>query len=159
ELGNIETPIVLTNTLGVAAGIQGLLTYTLSQPENSDVQSVNAVVGETNDGFLHDIRQRYIRDENVLAALKNAAPGRVGEGDIGAGTGTVSFGFKGGLGTASRVLPEILGGYTVGVLTQTNFGGTLEIAGVPVGRELDRYPFKRALTSSDGSCMIVVITD
>jgi D-aminopeptidase len=159
ELGNLETPIILTNTLGVAAGVQGLLTYTLSQPENSDVQSVNAVVGETNDGFLNDIRQRPIREEHILEALSNAASGRVAEGNVGAGTGTVCFGFKGGIGTASRVLPEILGGYTVGVLVQTNFGGTLEIAGVPVGKELDRYPFRRALTSSDGSCMIVVITD
>lgn len=159
ELGNVETPIILTNTLAVAAGIQGLLTYTLSQPGNENVASVNAIVGETNDGFLNDIRQRYIREEHISAALKNAGSGRIAEGNVGAGTGTVCFGFKGGIGTASRVLPRSLGGYTVGVLVQTNFGGTLEIAGVPVGKELDRYPFRKALTSSDGSCMIVVITN
>lgn len=159
ELGNIETPIILTNTLGVATGIQGLLTYTLSQPENAGVQSVNAVVGETNDGGLNDIRKRPVREEHVLEALRKASSGAVAEGNVGAGTGTICFGFKGGIGTSSRLLPASLGGYTVGVLVQTNFGGNLEIAGVPVGRELDRYPFRKALTSSDGSCMIVVATD
>lgn len=159
ELGNIETPIILTNTLGVATGIQGLLTYTLSQPENAGVQSVNAVVGETNDGGLNDIRKRPVREEHVLEALRKASSGAVAEGNVGAGTGTICFGFKGGIGTSSRLLPASLGGYTVGVLVQTNFGGNLEIAGVPVGRELNRYPFRKALTSSDGSCMIVVATD
>lgn len=159
ELGNIETPIILTNTLGVATGIQGLLTYTLSQPENAGVQSVNAVVGETNDGGLNDIRKRPVREEHVLEALRKASSGAVAEGNVGAGTGTICFGFKGGIGTSSRLLPASLGGYTVGVLVQTNFGGNLEIAGVPVGRELDLYPFRKALTSSDGSCMIVVATD
>lgn len=159
ELGNIETPIVLTNTLSVATAIQGLITYTLSQSQNENVQSVNAVVGETNDGFLNNIRGRHIREEHILEALRAAVPGRVSEGNVGAGTGTVCFGFKGGIGTASRLLPESLGGYAVGVLVQTNFGGNLEIAGVPVGKELDRYPFRKALTTSDGSCMIVVITN
>ena len=119
ELGNIETPIVLTNTLGVAAGLDALIDYTLSNPENGDVKSVNGVVGETNDGTLNDIRGRHVTKEHVLAALRNAKEGPVAEGNVGAGTGTICFGFKGGIGTSSRVLPARYGGYTVGVLTQT----------------------------------------
>lgn len=145
ELGNIETPVILTNTLSMSAGIEGLVTYTLEQPGNGDVQSVNAVVGETNDGELNDIRGRHIKSAHVLDALKNAVLGPVAEGNVGAGTGTVCFGFKGGIGTASRVLPKSLGGYTVGVLVQTNFGGVLQIAGVNVGERLGRYSYKNQI--------------
>jgi len=159
ELGNIETPIVLTNTLSVATGINALLTYTLSLPENANVGSVNVVVGETNDGFLNDILGRHLKENDILEALSAAKTGTVEEGNVGAGTGTVCFGFKGGIGTASRLLPESLGGYTVGVLVQSNFGGILEIAGVPIAKELESYPYKRAIESADGSCMVVVITD
>lgn len=157
ELGNIETPIILTNTLSVPAASEALITYTLSQEENREVGSVNSVVGETNDGWLNDIRGRHVFQEHVLAAIENAKGGKVDEGNVGAGTGTICFGFKGGIGTASRVIPERLGGYTVGVLVQTNFGGVLEIAGVPVAKELNNYPY--AETKTDGSCMIVVMTD
>ncbi|XWW43692.1 P1 family peptidase [Fibrella sp. USSR17] len=156
ELGNLETPIVLTNTLSVPAAADALIDYTLTQPGNEQVRSVNAVVGETNDGFLNDIRGRYITRQHVLDALKQAKSGPVEEGNVGAGTGTVCFGFKGGIGTASRKLPASLGGYTVGVLVQTNFGGVLRIGGVPVGVALGRYSFKENL---DGSCMMVVLTD
>jgi D-aminopeptidase len=159
ELGNIESPIILTNTLGVAAGIEGVVGYTLSQHGNENVQSVNALVGETNDGYLNDIRGRHVKAEHVVAAISNAKEGTVAEGNIGAGTGTVCFGFKGGIGTSSRKLPESLGGYTVGVLVQTNFGGVLQIDGVPVGVELGKYSFMDHLVSVDGSCMIVVGTD
>lgn len=160
ELGNIETPIILTNTLNVAAGIDGLISYTLAQEGNENVGSVNAVVGETNDGGLSDIRARYIKPEMVLAAIKNAKGGKVEEGGVGAGTGTICFGFKGGIGTASRVLPQSLGGYTVGVLVQSNYGGVLEIAGVPIGQLLEKYSFKEnVMQDVDGSCMMVVITD
>ena len=160
ELGNLETPIVLTNTLGVAAGLDALIDYTLSNPENGDVKSVNGVVGETNDGMLNDIRGRHVTKEHVLAALRNAKEGPVAEGNVGAGTGTICFGFKGGIGTSSRVLPARYGGYTVGVLTQTNYGGVLEIAGIPVGRYLENYPYRDAvLQDTDGSCMIVIVTD
>ena len=159
ELGNIETPIVLTNTLSVATGMNALISYTLNKPENENVLSVNAVVGETNDGGLNDIRGRHVKEEHVLSALENASDGVVSEGNVGAGTGTRCFGFKGGIGTSSRKLPESLGGYTVGVLVQTNFGGVLEINGVPIAKELGNYPFKNAIESADGSCMMVVITD
>ena len=161
ELGNLETPIVLTNTLGVAAGIEALVDYTLSQPGNEAVRSVNALVGETNDGVLNDIRRRHVTKHDVLRALGTAVTGPVGEGNVGAGTGTVCFGYKGGIGTASRVLPSALGGYNVGALVQTNFGGVLTIDGVPVGRELGRLPFEldTAGADIDGSCMIVVATD
>lgn len=167
ELGNIETPIILTNTLSVPTAADALINYAFSFEENKDVRSINPIVGETNDGFLNDIRGRHIKKEHVLEAIKNASPGPVAEGCIGAGTGTVCFGFKGGIGTASRVIPQSLGGYTVGALVQTNFGGILEIAGVPVGVELNEYYFKNELNpppktsnnSPDGSCMIVVITD
>jgi D-aminopeptidase len=171
ELGNIETPIILTNTLSVPTAANAIIDYTLSFEENRDVRSVNPVVGETNDGWLNDIQGRHIKTNHVLAAIKNASAGPVEEGTVGAGTGTTCFGFKGGIGTSSRVLPETLGGYTVGVLVQTNFGGVLQINGVPVGVELGMYYFKQHLTpppggpgsketkGPDGSCMIVVMTD
>lgn len=160
ELGNLETPIVLTNTLSVATATNALISYTLSQPGNEEVRSVNAVVGETNDGFLNDIRGRHITEAHVLQALQQAKEGPVAEGNVGAGTGTICFGYKGGIGTSSRVLPASLGGYTVGVLVQSNFGGVLEIAGVPVAKELNNYPYReKLLEKADGSCMMVVITD
>lgn len=159
ELGNIETPIILTNTLSIAAGIEGSVRYTLEQNGNEDVMSVNALVGETNDSYLNDIRGMHISAEEVIQTIQSAKSGKVAEGNVGAGTGTVCFGWKGGIGTSSRKLPESLGGYTVGVLVQTNFGGNLQIAGVPVGENLGKYPFKDALEKSDGSCMIVVATD
>ncbi len=158
ELGNLETPIILTNTLSVPTAMNAVIGYTLNQPENEDVRSVNAVVGETNDGYLNDIRGRHVTEADVLQAIKNAKSGPVTEGNVGAGTGTICFGFKGGIGTSSRVLPKKLGGYTVGVLVQTNFGGVLQIAGVEVDKQLDRY--SDALKySADGSCMMVVLTD
>lgn len=159
ELGNLESPIVLTNTLSVAAGIEGVVRYTLAQPGNEQVQSVNAVVGETNDSYLNDIRGMHISPAEVVEAIRAAASGPVQEGNVGAGTGTVCFGWKGGIGTASRKLPENLGGYAVGVLVQSNFGGNLQIAGVPVGEKLGRHIFRDALKNADGSCMIVVATD
>lgn len=159
ELGNIETPIVLTNTLSVAAGIEGVVKYSLNFSGNEQVQSVNAVVGETNDGYLNDIRGMHISAEEVIETIKSAKSGPVAQGNVGAGTGTVCFGWKGGIGTSSRKLPESLGGHTLGVLVQTNFGGNLQIGGIPVGERLGKYPFKDALEKSDGSCMIVVATD
>ncbi len=158
ELGNLETPIVLTNTLGVATATNALVKYTLGQEGNETVQSVNAVVGETNDGHLNDIRGQHITEAHVLQAIGNAAAGPVAEGNVGAGTGTVCFGYKGGIGTASRVLPKKAGGYALGVLVQTNFGGVLEVNGVAVGKKLGDYSegFKYG---ADGSCMIVVMTD
>jgi D-aminopeptidase len=160
ELGNIESPIILTNTLNVATGINGGITYTLSQKGNENVASVNVIVGETNDGYLNDIRGRHVTENDVLNAIHDAKPGLVAQGNVGAGTGTVCFGFKGGIGTASRILPKASGGYTVGVLVQTNFGGVLEIAGVPVGRELGNFFLSDQLNNpADGSCMMVVATD
>ncbi|MCC7400642.1 MAG: P1 family peptidase [Chitinophagaceae bacterium] len=160
ELGNIETPIILTNTLSVPTAMNAVISYTLQQKGNEDVQSVNAVVGETNDGYLNDIRGRHVKESQVLEAIKNASPGVVQQGNVGAGTGTVCFGFKGGIGTASRVLPAGSGGYTIGVLVQTNFGGVLQIDGVPVGKELGKYYLSDQLNDpADGSCMIVVATD
>ncbi|PTM09762.1 MAG: aminopeptidase [Bacteroidetes bacterium] len=160
ELGNIETPIILTNTLSIAAATEALISYTLAQDENANVSSVNSVVGETNDGWLNDIRGRHVKEQHVLNAIANAKNGIVKEGNVGAGTGTICFGYKGGIGTSSRVLPETLGGYTVGVLVQTNFGGVLEINGVPIAKELQKYPYRdKILNDADGSCMIVVITD
>jgi D-aminopeptidase len=160
ELGNIETPIVLTNTLSVAAGISGIVEYMLGLPGNEKVQSVNALVGETNDGYLNDIRGQHVKKEHVLAAIKNAQTGHVDEGNVGAGTGTVCFGFKGGIGTSSRTIPKAAGGYTVGVLVQTNFGGVLSIDGVPVGEKMGKYYMSEVLRdSADGSCMIVIATD
>ena len=162
ELGNIETPIVLTNTLSVAAGIEGLIRYTLAQPGNEHVRSVNAVVGETNDGGLNKIQQMHITPQMVIEAINHAHSGPVDQGCVGAGTGTVCFGFKGGIGTSSRVLPQSLGGYTIGVLAQTNYGGILEIDGVQVGKLLEKHDFinhVRKTENVDGSCMMVVITD
>ncbi len=154
ELGDIETPIVLTNTLSVGAGVEGVVRYTLKQPGNEKVVSVNAVVGETNDSVLNDIRAMRVRPDDGMAAIATAATGTVQQGCVGAGTGTVCFGWKGGIGTASRVLPARYGGYTVGALVQTNFGGQLVMNGFPVGKA-----FGRKLYSADGSCMIVVATD
>jgi D-aminopeptidase len=160
ELGTLESPVILTNTLNVAEGIQGIVEYTLSQQGNEQVQSVNAVVGETNDGNLNDIRGRHVTKQDVISAIQSAKGGSVTEGSVGAGTGTVCFGFKGGIGTSSRKLPQSLGGYTVGVLVQTNFGGVLQIDGVPVGEELGKFSFSdKLLNNVDGSCMIVVATD
>ena len=160
ELGNIETPIILTNTLSVSTAINAVVAYTLSQQGNENVQSVNAVVGETNDGYLNDIRGRHIKEPDVINAITKASAGIVEEGNVGAGTGTVCFGFKGGIGTASRILPKEFGGYTAGVLVQTNFGGVLTVDGVPVGEELKKYYLSELLgNKTDGSCMIIVATD
>lgn len=161
ELGNIETPIVLTNTLSVPTAAKALIHYTLNLPLNESVRSVNPIVGETNDGGLNDIRGQHVEENHVIAAIEVATAGPVEQGNVGAGMGTTCFGFKGGIGTASRILPKSLGGYTVGVLVQTNFGGVLQIDGVPVGEELGQYYFKGALDdpTPDGSCMIVVATD
>jgi D-aminopeptidase len=181
ELGEIETPVLLTSTLSVPRVADALLDYMLGLAGNEDVQSVNAVVGETNDGYLNDIRSRPITREDVLNAIKNAKAGAVEEGSVGAGTGTVAFGFKGGIGTSSRKLPQSIGGYTVGVLVQSNFGGILSINGAPVGRELNRYYLKNEVgnvglspcktaaprvgtqpcipNDADGSIMIVIATD
>ena len=159
ELGQIETPILLTNTLNVATAVEALVDYTLNQPQNEDIISVNALVGETNDGRISDIRGRHLNRRHMLLAIQNAKTGPVEEGSVGAGTGTVCFGYKGGIGTASRAIPKTLGGYTVGVLVQANFGGILEIDGVPVAQELGRFPYKRDIEDADGSCMIVVATD
>ncbi|MEO6799445.1 MAG: P1 family peptidase [Rhodanobacter sp.] len=160
ELGNIETPIVLTNTLSVPTAADALIDYTLGFAENREVLSVNPVVGETNDGYLNDIRGRHVSKRDVLEAITSATGGKVAQGNVGAGTGTVAFGFKGGIGTSSRKLPDSLGGYTVGVLVQTNFGGVLTVAGVPIGKTLHKYYLSDKLNDSpDGSCMIVVATD
>jgi len=160
ELGNIETPIILTNTLSVPVAAEALIEYTLAQPENEKVGSVNPIVGETNDGWLNDICQRVITREDVIEALKKAASGPVKEGAVGAGTGTICFGYKGGIGTASRKLPEALGGYTIGVLVQTNHGGILQINGFQVGVRLGKYYLQNILTNdSPGSCMVIVATD
>ena len=160
ELGNIETPVILTNTMSVAAALDALITYTLAQEGNGTIGSVNGIVGETNDGGLNDIRARVVKPADVLEAIANAKSGIVEQGGVGAGTGTICFGFKGGIGTSSRVLPKSLGGYTVGVLVQTNYGGVLEVAGVPVGQMLNNYSYRNnIMQDADGSCMIVVITD
>ena len=162
ELGEIETPILLTSTLSVPRAADFLLTYMLALPGNEDVRSINPIVAETNDGHvLNDGRARSVSQEDVFAALKNAKAGPVDEGCVGAGTGTIAFDFKGGIGTASRKLPKSLGGHTIGVLVQTNFGGVLTINGAPIGRELGRYYLKRELEtrSADGSIIIVIATD
>jgi D-aminopeptidase len=181
ELGELETPILLTCTLCVWRAADALVAWSLAQPGMEDVFSLNAVVGETNDGALNDIRSRPILPEHVVSALEGATNGPVAEGSVGAGRGTRAFGWKGGIGTSSRVLPPSLGGYTVGVLVQSNFGGILQISGAPVGQELGRYSFRRAVerptddqgadpppTTADpndqmdrgqGSIMIVVATD
>ncbi|MEO8359651.1 MAG: P1 family peptidase [Vicinamibacteria bacterium] len=164
ELGTIETPIILSNTLAVGTAVDAVVGWTLAQPGNGDVRSVNALVGETNDGGLSDIRAQPVRKEQVLAAIRDAREGAVAEGAVGAGTGTVAFGWKGGIGTSSRVTSINGVSYTVGVLVQTNFGGILMMDGVPVGKEL--MPRKLASAGpalptdlGDGSCMIVVATD
>jgi len=157
ELGNLETPILLTNTLSVPTAADALIDYSIDR--NPGLRSVNPVVGETNDGYLNAIADRRLTKADFTAALERSDTGIVAQGCVGAGTGTICFGWKGGIGTASRKLPEQLGGYTVGVLVQTNFGGNLHIAGVPVGEELGAYAFRDQLESSDGSCMIVVATD
>jgi len=160
ELGNIETPIILTNTLSVPTASDAIIDFTLLQPQNKNVRSVNPIVGETNDGYLNDIRGRHIKRTDILQAIQSANNKNVKEGNIGAGTGTRCFGFKGGIGTASRKLPKDLGGYTIGILVQTNFGGVLQIDGVPIGEELNKYYLKDKLNeTADGSCMIVVATD
>ena len=175
ELGEIETPIMLTSTLNVPRVADATIDFMLALPGNETVQSINPLVGETNDGYLNDIRGRHVGRDEVSNAIKNARSGPVEEGAVGAGTGTVAFGFKGGIGTSSRKLPAALGGYTVGVLVQSNFGGILTINGAPVGRELGRYYLKDQLGSpgpgakgpttlslpniADGSIIIVIATD
>lgn len=175
ELGEIETPILLTNTLNVPKVADALLDWMLALPGNEQVRSINAIVAETNDGGLNDIRGRHVGREEVFAALRSAKDGPVEEGSVGAGTGTVAFGWKGGIGTSSRVLPQNLGGWTVGVLVQSNYGGVLSINGAPVGRELGKYYLKEQLTPrrisqttspgttdedrADGSIIMVVATD
>jgi D-aminopeptidase len=178
ELGEIETPILLTSTLSVPRVADFLLDYMLGLPGNEDARSINPIVAETNDGYLNDIRARSLTREDVFSAIKNAKGGVVEEGSVGAGTGTVAFDFKGGIGSSSRTLPSSLGGYTVGVLVQTNFGGILTINGAPVGRELGHYYLKKELenpsanlsktksiaagrypSSPDGSIIIVIATD
>jgi D-aminopeptidase len=161
ELGELETPILLTCTLCVWRAADGLVAELLDMPGMERVASINPVVGETNDGGLNAIRLRPVTRADVHAALANASTGPVAEGSVGAGTGTVAFEWKGGIGTSSRLLPKSLGGWTVGVLVQTNFGGVLQVLGAPVGRELGRYAFRNAVERErgDGSCMIVVATD
>lgn len=172
ELGRMETPIVLTNTLSVGRAVEAVVEWTLRRPGNEEVRSVNAVVGETNDGYLNDIRGFHVKREDVWAAIDSATSGAVAEGSVGAGTGTHLLGWKGGIGTASRRLPESLGGWTVGALVQANFGGILRVDGVPVGEILGRHSFREELAAEstwdderggapgdDGSCMIVLATD
>ena len=160
ELGEIETPIVLTNTLSVAEGISGLVEWTLQVPGNEQVRSVNAVVGETNDSFLNDIRARRVTKADVFATIRMASTGPVAEGCIGAGTGTRAFDWKGGIGTSSRILPKPMGGYTVGVLVQTNYSGVLKVAGAPVGQELGRYYLREAEQAYQlGGSIVIIATD
>lgn len=173
ELGELETPVLLTCTLCVWRAADAMVDWLIARPGMQNVRSINPVVGETNDGSLNDIRSRPISREHVVQALETAASGPVAEGAVGAGAGTVAFGWKGGIGTSSRVVPENYGGYTVGVLVQSNYGGILTINGAPVGRELGRYSFMRdveargdvddaaldADPTPDGSIMIVVATD
>lgn len=160
ELGELETPVLLTCTLCVWRAADALVTWMLEQPGMEDVRSINPVVGETNDGRLNAIRTRPVGEKEVRAALAQATSGPVAEGSVGAGTGTVAFGWKGGIGTSSRVLPRKLGGFTVGVLVQSNFGGVLQVMGAPVGRALGRYAFQKDVQEKgDGSIMMVVATD
>jgi D-aminopeptidase len=162
ELGEIESPIALTSTLNVPRVADALIDWMIALPGNEDVRSINVVVGETNDGQLNDIRGRHVGREEVFAALRDAKDGPVLEGSVGAGTGTVAFGWKGGIGTSSRKLPAKLGGWTVGVLVQSNYGGILSIDGVPVGRALKQHYLRNELDadrSADGSIMIVIATD
>ncbi|MEZ4867516.1 MAG: P1 family peptidase [Caldilineaceae bacterium] len=169
ELGEIETPIVLTNTLAVPRAADAILDWTLAQPGNEAVYSVNMVVGETNDSYLNNIRRRLLTPELIVQAITQAQTGPVAEGCVGAGTGTVAFGWKGGIGTSSRLLPPGLGSYTVGVLVQSNYGGVLQMAGLPVGQFLGRYYLREAVETAphaartanrgDGSIMMIVATD
>lgn len=166
EMGEIEAPILLTSTTSVFRVADAVISHMLSLPGNEEVLSVNPVVGETNDGYLNDIRGRHISPQDVEDAIRGAKSGTVDEGAVGAGTGTVAFGWKGGIGTASRRVPAGLGGYTVGVLVQSNFGGILTIGGAPVGQELGQYYLKERASQAterkdkaDGSCMIVIATD
>lgn len=163
ELGEIETPIILTNTLAVPRAAESIIDWTLAQKGNENVRSVNPVVGETNDGVLNNIRKMAVLKEHVSQAIDSASSGPVAEGCVGAGTGTVCFGWKGGMGTSSRLLPPLgkLGGYRVGALVQTNFGGVLQMDGIPVGKKLGQYYLKDVLDndSADGSIMIVIATD
>ena len=154
ELGEIETPVVLTSTLAVPRAADALISWTLAQPGNETVRSVNPVVGETNDGWLNNPRKRALTVDHVIQALDSAQGGPVTEGCVGAGTGTICFGWKGGIGTSSRRLPEALGGYTVGALVQTNYGGILQIAGLPIGDEITP-----PLRKDDGSIIIILATD
>lgn len=161
ELGEMETPIVLTNTLCAPRAAEAVIEWTLTQKGNENVRSVNPVVGETNDGVLNNIRKMAVSKEHILQAIESAAVGPVPEGSVGAGTGTVCFGWKGGMGTSSRVIPKSLGGYTVGALVQTNFGGVLQMNGIPVGKQLGQYDLRQQLadSSADGSVMIVLATE
>lgn len=167
ELGNLESPILLTNTLSVGTALKAGVEWVLDQPGNEAVRSVNVVVGETNDGHLNDIRGQHVAPEDVIAAIESAEGGAVPEGNVGAGTGTRAFGWKGGIGTSSRKLPQELGGWTVGVLVQANFGGILTVDGVPVGEALGRHDFRDELAGEpignddpeEGSVMIVIATD
>jgi D-aminopeptidase len=163
ELGELESPIALTSTLNVPRVADALIDHMLALSGNEDVRSINVVVGETNDGRLNDIRGRHVGREEVFAALKSAKSGQVEEGSVGAGVGTVAFGWKGGIGTSSRKLPAKLGGWTVGVLVQTNYGGVLTINGTPVAQKLGQYYLKNELEAvdrtGDGSIMIVIATD
>lgn len=161
ELGEIETPIVLTNTLSVDRAMSAIIDWTLAQPGNERVRSVNAIAGETNDSGLNNIRKRVLTPEMIQEAINTATTGPVQEGAVGAGTGTIAFGWKGGIGSSSRKLPVKLGGYTVGVLVQSNFGGILQVDGAPVGERLGQYYLKDEVASdkADGSIMIVVATD
>ncbi len=161
ELGEIETPIVLTNTLDVPKAADAILDWTLSMSGNEAVRSINPIVGETNDGQLNAIEKRSLTSTDMLAAISTASTETPAEGNVGAGTGTVTFGWKGGIGTSSRCLPRALGSYTVGVLVQSNFGGVLQIQGVPVGERLGQHYFSESLDdgTADGSIMIVVATN
>jgi len=170
ELGELETPILLTNTLAVGRAVEALVDWTLAQPGNEAVRSVNAVVGETNDGRLNDIRARGVSADHLRQALEEASTGPVAEGSVGAGTGTMAFGWKGGIGTASRLLPVALGGWTVGALVQANYGGVLVMDGLPVGTLLGKHYLADHVRPSradaeatpadaDGSVVVVVATD
>jgi D-aminopeptidase len=160
ELGEIETPIVLTNTLCVPRAAEAIIDWTLRQDGNENVQSVNPIVGETNDGLLNNIRKMSVTKEHVWNAIESASTGPILEGCVGAGTGTVCFGWKGGVGTSSRLLPKKFGGYTIGAFVQTNFGGILQIDGIPVGKNLGQYYLKEQLDdAADGSIIIVLATD
>ena len=163
ELGEIETPIVLTNTLAVPRAAEAIIEWTLAQKGNENVRSVNPIVGETNDGVLNNIRKMAVAKAHIIQAIDSASSGSVVEGCVGAGTGTVGFGWKGGIGTSSRLLPPVgkLSGYMVGALVQTNFGGVLQMDGIPVGKELGQYYLKDVLDndSANGSIMTVIATD